>query len=231
MSKAKTASASDLNTTQTRLILAAERLFATHGLDGVSLRQINTAAGQKNTSGLQYHFGSKEALVRAVFMHRLPAIDRRRSALIAAIKARNLCDDLPAVVEAMFLPLADELDLGGNEKAYVRFLAQFYSHPEIRKAEVTSAEYGEAHRLASQILLQKLPPAIVSQRLAMVTGHVIHALSDLEARIAIGRTPGARGKVQFFVCNLLDTVVGALSASVSATTSARLPSPRRRSID
>lgn len=216
--------------TQARLILAAERLFATHGLDGVSLRQINTAAGQKNTSGLQYHFGSKEALVRAVFMHRLPAIDRRRAALIAEIQARDLTGDLLAVVEAMFLPFADELDLGSNEKAYVRFLAQFYSHPGVRKAEMTSAEYGEAHRFASQILLQTLPPAIVSQRLAMVTGHVIHALSDLEARIAMGRTAGARGKVQFFVRNLLDTVVGALSAPVSAQTRTSLQ-PSRRNTD
>jgi AcrR family transcriptional regulator len=223
-------SPSQLPTTETRLILAAERLFAAHGLDGISLRQINSAAGQKNTSGLQYHFGTKEALIKAVFMHRLPAIDRRRAAMIAGIKARNLTGDLPAVVEAMFLPLAEELDLGDNEKAYVRFLAQFYSHPAIRKAEVTSAEYEEAYRLAFAILSRKLPGPIVTQRLAMITGHVIHALSDLEARIATRRIATPRSKVQFFLHNLLDTVVGALSAPVSAATKASLPSSYRRDI-
>jgi AcrR family transcriptional regulator len=228
MSRSTVALTSEVQSTQVRLVLAAERLFAAHGLDGISLRQINSAAGQKNTSGVQYHFGSKDALVRAVFMHRLPVIDGRRATLIAEIKARNRTNSLPAVVEAMFLPLAEELDQGGNDKAYVRFLAQFYSHPEIRKDEVTSAEYAEAYRLASQILSQKFPAAIVTQRLAMVTGHVIHALSDLEARIAMRRTTGAKAKVQFFVRNLLDTVAGALSAPISAATRESLPSSQRR---
>jgi AcrR family transcriptional regulator len=231
MTKSAVAAASTPLTTDTKLILAAERLFAFHGLDGVSLRQINSAAGQRNTSGLQYHFGSKEALVKAVFMHRLPGIDQRRAAMIAEIKAKNLTGDLPAVVEAMFMPLAEELDLGGNDKAYVRFLAQFYSHPTIRKAEVTSAEYEEAYRLAFAILSKKLPAPIVTQRLAMITGHVIHALSDLEARIATRQAAASKAKVRFFLCNLLDTVVGALSAPISSETKAILPSSyRRRSV-
>jgi AcrR family transcriptional regulator len=216
--------------TDTKLILAAERLFAAHGLDGVSLRQINVAAGQKNTSGLQYHFGSKEALIRAVFMHRVPAIDGRRAAMIAEIKASKLVDDLPAVVEAMFVPLAEELDQGGNDKAYVRFLAQFYSHPATNKAEVTSAEYGQAYRFAFDILSRTLPGPVVAQRLAMITGYVIHALSDLEARIASRSTATSRTKTRFFLRNLLDTVVGALNAPMSPTTTASLPAHRRKRV-
>lgn len=217
--------------TDIKIILAAEKLFATHGLDGVSLRQINKAAGQRNTSGLQYHFGSKEALIRAVFMHRVPAIDRRRSAMVAAIKASGLIDDLPAVVEAMFVPLAEELDHGGNEKAYVRFLAQFYSHPATNKTEVTSAEYGEAYRLAFAILARQLPGAVATQRLAMVTGHVIHALSDLEARSAVRRASTPNAKMRLFLSNLLDTVVGALNAPMSPATEAALLQQQRRKRD
>src|ERR687892_231101 len=46
-------------TTAERLIAAAESLFATHGIDGVSLREINRAAGARNASALQYHFGDR----------------------------------------------------------------------------------------------------------------------------------------------------------------------------
>jgi AcrR family transcriptional regulator len=205
-------------TTEVKLICAAEQLFATHGLDGVSLRQINKAAGQRNTSGLHYHFGSKDALVVAVFRHRVPEIDRRRAAMIADIKSKGLEDDLPVVVRAMFMPLVEELDGGTNEKAYVRFLAQFYSHPTVRKAEQTSDDYEEAYRMAQRVLEREIPPPIVKQRLAMVTGHVIHSLSDLEARIVTGSPRPSRLKLQLFVQNLLDTVVGALRAPVSEAT-------------
>lgn len=208
--------------TDVKLIHAAEQLFAAHGLDGVSLRQINKAAGQRNTSGLQYHFGSKDALVKAVFRHRLPEIDRRRAMMIVDIKEKGLKDDLPAIVRAMFMPLVEELDAGAGQRAYVRFLAQFYSHPKVRKAEETSDEYEEAYRMAQLFLERDIPPLIVKQRLAMITGHVIYALGDLEARIVTGSTRPSGPKLQLFVQNLLDTVVGALRAPVSDATRQRL---------
>ena len=54
------------DTTRERLIVAAERLFAEHGFDGVTLKQITAEAGQRNASALQYHFGSRVDLVRAI---------------------------------------------------------------------------------------------------------------------------------------------------------------------
>ena len=45
---------------------AAEALFAERGLDGVTTREILDAAGQKNQSALQYHFGSREGLILAL---------------------------------------------------------------------------------------------------------------------------------------------------------------------
>ena len=48
---------------RTRLLDSAERLFAERGVDGPSLRDINTAAGQRNASGVQYHFGGRAGLL------------------------------------------------------------------------------------------------------------------------------------------------------------------------
>ena len=56
----------------------AERLFTRDGVDGVSLRQIAVEAGLRNPASVQYHFGSKEALLRAVVELRLPPINERR---------------------------------------------------------------------------------------------------------------------------------------------------------
>src|SRR3546814_1363010 len=57
--------------TRVLLIEAAERLFATRGIDGVTLAQIQLAAGQSNSSVIGYHFGSKDGLVQAI-------LDRKR---------------------------------------------------------------------------------------------------------------------------------------------------------
>ena len=42
-----------------RLVAAAETLFAGAGVDAVSLREINAAAGAGNASAIQYHFGDR----------------------------------------------------------------------------------------------------------------------------------------------------------------------------
>ena len=67
-----------------KIILAAERLFGDKGIDAVSLRQINIAAGQKNSSATHYHFGNKETLINAIYDYRMASVNRRRLALLEA---------------------------------------------------------------------------------------------------------------------------------------------------
>ena len=50
-------------------------MYAERGINGVSLRQIGTAAGQLNTGAARYHFGSKVGLINAVFEHRMGPIN------------------------------------------------------------------------------------------------------------------------------------------------------------
>lgn len=71
-----------------KLILAAIRLFAEHGVDSVSLRMINREAGHKNNSALHYHFGSKMGLIAAVDGFIQQAFDEVREPHLAALEAR-----------------------------------------------------------------------------------------------------------------------------------------------
>ena len=59
------------------LIETAERLFAEKGIDNVSLREINRAAGQKNVAALHYHFGTRESLLEALFENRMSGVNNR----------------------------------------------------------------------------------------------------------------------------------------------------------
>ncbi len=64
------------------LIAAAERLFAEKGIDGVSLREITRAAHQRNTTALQYHFGDRDGLLRALVEKHMGIVAVRRAALL-----------------------------------------------------------------------------------------------------------------------------------------------------
>lgn len=47
------------------LLDSAEELFAAHGIDAVSNRRIAEHAGNSNHSAVNYHFGSRDELIRA----------------------------------------------------------------------------------------------------------------------------------------------------------------------
>ena len=72
-----------------RLKAVALTLFAERGVDGVTVRQIAEAAGQKNHAAVGYHFGSKEALVRAIVVHGARLIDDLRNRMLDRLEARG----------------------------------------------------------------------------------------------------------------------------------------------
>jgi AcrR family transcriptional regulator len=59
--------------TRTRIIKAASRIFAEHGYEGASIRNI-VAKADVNQAAINYHFGSKEGLYRAVLSGALRAL-------------------------------------------------------------------------------------------------------------------------------------------------------------
>ncbi|WP_323135376.1 helix-turn-helix domain-containing protein, partial [Dyella silvatica] len=67
--------------TKERSLGAAEVLFAQHGFDGASLRQLTAAAGV-NLAAVNYHFGSKDRLIEEVFRRRLDELNGRRMAAL-----------------------------------------------------------------------------------------------------------------------------------------------------
>lgn len=69
------------------MISAAEELFAEWGIDGVSLREITAAAGARNASALNYHFGGRTGLLQALLAKHKPAVESRRHTLLDAYDA------------------------------------------------------------------------------------------------------------------------------------------------
>jgi AcrR family transcriptional regulator len=72
--------------TKTRILDAAENLFATKGFQSTSLRSI-TGGARVNLAAVHYHFGSREALIRAVMARRVDPLNQERIALLDACEA------------------------------------------------------------------------------------------------------------------------------------------------
>src|SRR5258708_12075628 len=65
--------------TGTGILDAAEELFMLHGLEGTSMRLLTSRAGV-NLAAVNYHFGSKDALIEALFRRKLDPMNTARIA-------------------------------------------------------------------------------------------------------------------------------------------------------
>ena len=107
--------------TKDRILDAAEALFADAGYDGVSLRQITSAAGVELALA-NYHFGPKSELFVAVVRRRAEEINRERMALLAALPDPP---DVEGLVDAFARPFMEKSFRGGaGWKSYARLVAQ-----------------------------------------------------------------------------------------------------------
>lgn len=191
------------------LILAAERLIADHGLDGVSLRQIGAAAGNRNNSAVLYHFGSKGDLVRAVFGHRLPRLRQRRALLIAEHRPSDLRGWLECQVRAVLEQ--SELD----DSRYMGFVASLMQH-----GDVEAFGYQPEEHVDSQVEfdanvrahLSHLDEPMCSRRFGQAMMLIVGTAADRERARARGQ---AVLPFSVEMANLLDGVVGLLGAASS----------------
>jgi AcrR family transcriptional regulator len=213
--------------TKTRLMAAAEGLFADYGIDAVSARQIALAAGQRNQSAIRYHFGSKDDLIVALLAQRITEINERRAELLAA---PGTAGDMRALIGAIATPLAERVERDASGSAYVRFLAHLFSDRQRRDMLI---EHGESAALLRRIyadlrrLSSTLPEALFSERLRLMVGGIIHALADRERL----RTKGNAGPFVLaqaaFLNNLIDASIGILTAPPSPATLAHLTTPAK----
>jgi AcrR family transcriptional regulator len=218
----------DPGPTRQKILDAAMALFAERGLDAVSLSEINRAAGQRNASALQYHFGGREGLLRAILAPYASAIRDRRRELISAASLPSTSDDdtpLRRAAEVLVRPQAELAAGDWRDRALSRIVADLFTDPHHPYAEFDDLLGERATTEMAQLLtaaLADLPVDVRSERLRVASTFVVHAASDRARQV--DAATGADGMTDpvsptdLFVDNLVDMVVGALSAPVGRTT-------------
>jgi len=118
--------------TKARLLDVAEELFATQGISNTSLRSI-TSAADANLASVNYHFGSKDALIKAVFARRIGPINEERMRMLDAIESGrgDQAPGLADVVEAVVAPVMrlKRVDTR-QQRMFLRLFSQVHSESE-----------------------------------------------------------------------------------------------------
>jgi len=120
--------------TRERILAAAERLFAEHGADGVSMRNIASAAGV-TLALISYHFHSKAELYHGVFRFRIEPLSRVRLARLAEVMGRPARQRrVEDVIDALVRPMLES-------RTGTRFLGQLIAReladPASRRRGIT----------------------------------------------------------------------------------------------
>jgi AcrR family transcriptional regulator len=191
-------------------------LFAERGLAGVSLREINVAAGQRNTSAAHYHFGSKEALVDAIFEFRRSEIGRRRDEILDALEREGHAIDMRALARALIEPLAAELS-GEEESHYLPFLAHLFLQSPHEVADILRRHQAAETRWSQLVgaAVPQVPRELLRTRLYLMGRHVVVSLAAYQRR---GRLGSEGPDFEIYLSDMLDSVAGYMAAPPAAGT-------------
>lgn len=161
------------------------RLFAERGVDGVTVREIAEAAGQKNHAAVGYHFGSKEALIRELVLDGAVLMDQRRNAALdelelgRGVSVRTVCD----------LLVRTSIDLTGSglEDSYNRFIVMLsMNHRDVLMAALDGRWNSGYQRCLDHLrrLMPDMPAARKTERLVFVGAYLGSVLAGREAALA-----------------------------------------------
>lgn len=110
--------------TRHSLTLAALDLLAERGLDAVSMRTINQAAGTRNASAVHYYFGNRDGMLRAITEFIASELDIWRADALAELERREDPPSNAEVLWAAFRPYAKLYSERPYGRSALRFLAR-----------------------------------------------------------------------------------------------------------
>lgn len=212
---------------RSRLVASAEQLFAERGIDGVSLREITRNADQKNATALQYHFGDRDGILRALIAKHDPGIEERRHALLDDFEAHEP-RTIAQLSAAYVLPLVHKLKdpFGGPE--FLIIVAEL-----MNGADRTIAEGDPLHLIINgstkstrrwgKLLRPLLPEGAVGEPLHRRFAAIRFAHVELGRRAR----SGPRRDDRLFTAHLVDLVGAILQAPLGPETQQLLDGRRR----
>lgn len=172
--------------TRDRILDAAEALFVEHGFEATTMRMI-TGRAEANIAAVNYHFGSKDALIQEVFKRRLTELNRRRLVALDRLEAEAQGAPLKPsrIVEAFFgtaLEMVADTEHGGA--TFMRLLGRTYTEPNGFVRQFLAEEYAEVvERFLSALYraLPDVPREEILWRFHFMMGAMSYAIAGTDA--------------------------------------------------
>ena len=166
--------------TRTRILDVAEELFMQHGFEGTSMRVLTAKAGV-NLAAVNYHFGSKDALVEAVFRRRLDPMNAARIAELDQLEAEQRVPSPEAIIRAFITPGLKLMEDGKNGgRNFTRLLGRTYSEPNKTVRQLIGQMYAPAmqrYKAALERALPQMPREELVWRMHFMFGTVAYTLA------------------------------------------------------
>jgi AcrR family transcriptional regulator len=202
-------------TTRDRLIEAANRAFAEHGIMRTSLVEVTRQAGQRNRGAVHYHFGGRDELLAAVLEQHVAFLAEREGELLAIATSRP-ADDIASVVEAVIRPAMELAESGDSGRNYLLIVGELIElGPTDRNDAVQQMMAKTGGYEVYAVLAERIPEMdeeLRNERFALMTAFVIGAI----ARRARAETIEKGGRQQLsterFVANLISMATAMVSA-------------------
>lgn len=209
--------------TRSRILDAAEALFMAHGLEATTLRQITTVA-KANLAAVNYHFGSKDALIEAVFRRRINVLNEECLQALDRLEAESGTDPVrpSKIVEAFFgaaLRLAADEEHGGAN--FMRLLSRTYTEPTESIRRFLAVEYAEVVGRYREALFRALPDTPKEEilwRLHFMVGAMSFAVSGTDTLNLLGEGRLEAIDADTLRQRLMSFLLGGLRAPLASTT-------------
>lgn len=172
------------SSTSERILDVAESLFAAKGFSETSLRQI-TSEADVNLAAVNYHFGSKEKLIQAIFERTLtPFCDALEKRLIAQVQRGGKQPTLEALFEVM-VTTASEVYKDDSKQfpRFMRLIGLAYTQTQSHLRAFLAERYGFVFRrflVHIKMAAPEMPPKELFWRIHFALGSAIFTLSSFD---------------------------------------------------
>ena len=144
--------------TRARILDVAEELFGERGLDRVSIRDI-TRKAKVNLAAINYHFGSKEDLVGAVFERRVVPVNEARLAALDVVEksAGHRPPKLEAILDAFIRPALQSPLEAAKGSAFSKLFGRCLSEPSPEVEALLKKQFEPLAKRMQAALKSSLP--------------------------------------------------------------------------
>ncbi|CAM3880798.1 TetR/AcrR family transcriptional regulator [Rheinheimera salexigens] len=175
---------SSKQSTQQKILDAAQSLFAETGFNGTSLRQI-TSLAEVNLAAVNYHFGSKKELIQAVLQRYLVTLMPRLDSEFSALLAAESPAPLDKVLSVFVRPLLELNQVYPNgTRLFLQLLGRGYTDVQGHLRWFFNQNYGRVLSQLTKLMQQacpNLPPSELFWRLHFSLGTIVFTMASNEA--------------------------------------------------